>query len=572
MTESLITQHIDLWTSAIEAKSTAGRGSKNKFDLYGIKKLRELILELAVRGKLVPQDPNDEPASILLDKINKEKNKLIQENKLKKSGKNTNTPENEEAIDLPNGWKLTKLIDVYDVRDGTHDTPKYTQEGYPLITSKNLYTGKLDFSDIKFISELDHLKISERSRVDRNDILFAMIGSIGNPTIVDVETEFSIKNVALFKYYKYELSAPHYLKYYLICAADKLKSKSAGGVQPFVSLGTLRDFIFPLPPLEEQRRIVAKVDELMALCDQLEQQTLTSIDAHATLVETLLETLTNSADAAELEQNWARISEHFDTLFITEQSIDALKQTILQLAVMGKLVRQDPTDEPASELFKYILMEKSRLIKENFYQKTSKLLEKDEIQLPNWWVSTQIGELCPSIVPNRDKPKSFSGDIPWVTLPSFPESNWYLDPSSVEFFLSNKEVKEYSARIIPANSVLMSCVGRFGLTAINPVPVSSNQQIHAFIIPDGLIPEYICMVIKAAGTKLADIASSTTIAYINKTKCESIQFGLPPFVEQRRIVDKVDQLMMLCEQLKNSIRLQRRDQLLLTDAIVEQVI
>ena len=140
-----------------------------------------------------------------------------------------------------------------------------------------------------------------------------------------------------------------------------------------LSKKVLELFEFPIPPLKEQHRIVAKVDKLMALCDQLEQQTLTSIDAHATLVETLLETLTNSANAAELEQNWARISEHFDTLFITEQSIDALKQTILQLAVMGKLVRQDPTDEPASVLLEKIAAEKAQLIKDKKIKKEKPL-------------------------------------------------------------------------------------------------------------------------------------------------------------------------------------------------------
>ena len=579
MAESLITQHIDLWTSAIEAKSTAGRGSKNKFDLYGIKKLRELILELAVRGKLVPQDPNDEPASILLDKINKEKNKLIQENKLKKSGKNTNTPENEEAIDLPNGWKLTKLIDVYDVRDGTHDTPKYTQEGYPLITSKNLYTGKLDFSDIKFISELDHLKISERSRVDRNDILFAMIGSIGNPTIVDVETEFSIKNVALFKYYKYELSAPHYLKYYLICAADKLKSKSAGGVQPFVSLGTLRDFIFPLPPLEEQHRIVAKVDELMALCDQLEQQTLTSIDAHATLVETLLETLTNSADAAELEQNWARISEHFDTLFTTEQSIDALKQTILQLAVMGKLVRQDPTDEPASVLLEKIAAEKAQLIKDKKIKKEKPLppISDDEkpFELPQGWEWCRLANFADvgtGATPSRAnssywQPEEFS----WVSSGETGE----LFVTKTKEKISRLAVKETNVSIYPVGTLIVAMYGqgktRGQITELL-IEAGTNQACAAIrlINENESHKKYIKLFFLKAYEEIRSFAAGGAQPNLNVGKISTTVIPIPPLNEQKRIVAKVDLLMLLCEQLKNRLQESCKIQLHLTNSIVMQ--
>lgn len=131
-----------------------------------------------------------------------------------------------------------------------------------------------------------------------------------------------------------------------------------------MSLSTLRNTVMALPPLKEQYRIVIKLTALMYLCDQLEQQSLTTLDAHQQLVETLLGTLTDSQNAEELAENWARISEHFDTLFTTEASVDALKQTILQLAVMGKLVPQDPNDEPASELLKRIAQEKAQLVKE----------------------------------------------------------------------------------------------------------------------------------------------------------------------------------------------------------------
>jgi type I restriction enzyme, S subunit len=123
---------------------------------------------------------------------------------------------------------------------------------------------------VKYISEEDHLKIAERSRVERGDILFAMIGSIGNPVIVETDSPFSIKNVALFKYYSLNLSEPKFLRCFLINASQTMKEQAAGGVQSFVSLSYLRQFPFPLPPIGEQHRIIAKVDQLMALCDKLE--------------------------------------------------------------------------------------------------------------------------------------------------------------------------------------------------------------------------------------------------------------------------------------------------------------
>ena len=164
---------------------------------------------------------------------------------------------------------LTTLQEVYDVRDGTHDSPKYYETGYPLITSKNLYSGSLDFSEIKFISEEDHLKIKMRSAVNFGDVLFAMIGTIGNPVIVDTNKEFSIKNIALFKPYADGLSEMKYLLIYLKCIASEIRGNAAGAVQSFISLGMLRNYPFLLPPLSEQKRIVKKVEELMSIFDLL---------------------------------------------------------------------------------------------------------------------------------------------------------------------------------------------------------------------------------------------------------------------------------------------------------------
>jgi type I restriction enzyme S subunit len=173
---------------------------------------------------------------------------------------------------LPQGWEWVRLNDALDVRDGTHDTPKYVASGYPLITSKNIYSGTLRFDDVKYISVEDHQKISERSKVDAGDILFVMIGSIGNPVIVECDTEFSIKNMALFKYFIEGRPDNRYLHYFLTHAQENMKAISSGAVQSFVSLGFLRSYLLPLPPIAEQHRIVAKIDQLMALCNTLDQQ------------------------------------------------------------------------------------------------------------------------------------------------------------------------------------------------------------------------------------------------------------------------------------------------------------
>ena len=250
---------------------------KDNFNLLfttseSIQELRSSILQLAVQGRLVSQIPEEEPASVLLEKIREEKKRLVQEGKIKKQKPLPEIKPDEVPFELPKGWEWVRLGDHFDVRDGTHDTPKYTNipNGYPLITSKNLCSGKLDFSTVKYISEDDHKKISVRSKVENRDVLFAMIGTIGNPVIVETTRQFSIKNVALFKYYNIELTSPKYLKYFLQYAAMQMREQATGGVQAFVSLGLIRRYLFPLPPLPEQYRIVAKVDHLMTFCDELE--------------------------------------------------------------------------------------------------------------------------------------------------------------------------------------------------------------------------------------------------------------------------------------------------------------
>jgi type I restriction enzyme, S subunit len=253
--------------------------------------LRKSILTLAVQGELLPQDPNDEPAEEHFARIEGTKEQLIKQRTIKRVSVDPN-PKDDAFEPLPTGWLWTRLGNAFDVRDGTHDTPKYTSEGFPLITSKNIYSGNLSFDGANLISEKDHRQICERSRVDRGDILFAMIGSIGNPVIVDADREFSIKNVALFKYYSAADAEPRFLLQYLKLVSEEMKAKAAGGVQSFVSLGFLRNYLFPLPPLAEQRRIVAKVDQLMALVDQLETQLDAARATAANLLEALLAALT----------------------------------------------------------------------------------------------------------------------------------------------------------------------------------------------------------------------------------------------------------------------------------------
>ena len=241
-------------------------------------KLKKSILQYAIQGKLVPQDPNDEPASVLLERIRAEKKaklgKKYVDSYIYKGDDNCyyehiagRTQDELVGVpfDIPDNWVWSKLLDVLDVRDGTHDTPKYVDVGFPLVTSKNLNNGAIDFSTTKNISEQDLNNINLRSKVDEGDILFAMIGSIGNPVQVrNIERPFAIKNMALFKSQNTAINM-EYVYYFLMISQDEMKKSASGAVQAFVSLNYLRNYYISIPPLAEQNRIVAKINEIFAM-------------------------------------------------------------------------------------------------------------------------------------------------------------------------------------------------------------------------------------------------------------------------------------------------------------------
>jgi type I restriction enzyme, S subunit len=388
--ESLVTDHLDLWTAALKRKSTAGRGSSSKVELYGIRKLRELILELAVRGLLVPQDPNDEPASELLKKIAAEKTKLLKKGRIKKGKPLPSIAGGSKQ--LPPGWSWTCMAALGEIspRNEAKDDVITSFVPMPLISTR--FDGRHDHESTTWAEikkgythfadgDVAIAKITPCFENSKAAIFSGLHNGIGAGT-TELHVVRPIGEFVSRSYLLLYLKSPPFLR-----VGETKMTGSAGQKRvptEFFSFNPL-----PLPPLAEQHRIVAKVDELMALCDQLEQETETSLGAHQTLVETLLSALTSAADHAQFASAWLRIAGHFDTLFTTEESIAQLKQTILQLAVMGKLVPQNPNDEPASELLKKIAAEKTKLVKEGKIKKEKSLPpiaeEEKPFELPQGW-------------------------------------------------------------------------------------------------------------------------------------------------------------------------------------------
>ncbi|HBC3852406.1 TPA: restriction endonuclease subunit S [Vibrio parahaemolyticus] len=586
--ENLITEHIDIWTSAVKTKSTSGRGSSKKLELYGVKKLRELILELAVRGRLVPQDPNDEPAAVLLERIAAEKAQLVKEKKIKKQKSLEQVSKGEELFDTPTGWAWTRISEIAEIsprNSTTDDDAEVSFVPMPLITTnydgshgsekriwKEIKKGYTHFQD----GDIALAKITPCFENSKAAVFSGLEGGVGAGT-TELHVARPLSDCINPLFVLLYLKAPIFLK-----VGETKMTGSAG--QKRVPKDFFSENPLPFPPSKEQHRIVAKVDELMTLCDQLEQQTEASVEAHEVLVTTLLETLTNSADANELMQNWTRISEHFDTLFTTEESIDQLKQTILQLAVMGKLVPQDPSDEPATEILKRIAEEKAQLVKEKRIKKQKALppISEDEkpFELPSGWVWTHMDELFYVSGGLQKTPKRtpVSNHFPYLAVANVQRGRLELDELK-RFEVTPEELEQY--KLLAGDLMVVEGNGsenEIGRCAIWSEDVPDCLHQNHLIRCRPLIPALSFWVLNVLNSPLGintmkSLAVTSSGLYnLSVGKIRGIFLPMPPLNEQKRIVSKVKELTSICDQLKAHLNESQATQLNLTDAIVEQAV
>lgn len=562
--EKLIVDHIDTWTTALQTRSTAGRGSSGKIDLYGIKKLRELILELAVRGKLVPQDPNDEPASVLLERIAAEKAELVKQGKIKKQKPLPEISEEEKSFELPVGWEWTTLNTLAEINpkiDVSDDEQDISFVPMPLISTK--FDGSHDFEVRKWKEvkkgythfangDIAIAKITPCFENSKAAIFSGLKNNVGVGT-TELHVARPYSQAVNQQYLLLNFKSPGFLK-----TGESQMTGSAG--QKRVPRNFFENYPLPFPPLQEQERIVNNFTQLMILCDQLEQHSLTSLDAHQQLVETLLTTLTDSQNADELAENWARISEHFDTLFTTEASIAALKQTILQLAVMGKLVPQDPNDEPASELLKRIAQEKAQLVKDGKMKKQKPLPpisdEEKPFELPIGWEWCRLGECINLISGQHLKPDEYEEEchgemLPYITGPA-------------EFGLISPTYSKYTneKRAIAAKGdILITCKGA-GLGKLNVADtnIAISRQLMAINVIR-MNSEYLKIILDSMYGYFQSKGVGIAIPGISREDVMEPLIMLPPFEEQKRIMENLYKLNFLIEDIKFRIKSAQQTQL-----------
>lgn len=578
--DTLLTDHLDLWTSAIARKSSAGRGRSKKFSLYGIDKLRALILDLAVRGKLVPQDPEDEPASELLKRWKSAK-KLALENT--KDRRIRSAPEPASfSVNLPTHWLTQSFENIFLFIDYRGNTPPKTDSGIPLITAKNVRMGYLDREPQEFVSESTFENWMTRGFPDLGDLFFTTEAPLGNICLNDIEEPFAIaQRLICFNPYG-KVNTRFYM---LVIMSDVMQriidQNSTGMTASGIKAAKLKPIALPVPPEAEQYRIVAKVDELMALCDRLEVGTFDEIEAHQLLVAELLAALTTNRDDG-VADNWARIEAHFDTLFTTEDSVEQLRQTILQLAMVGRLVRQDPKDEPASELLKRIKVDWLRQVSERGMRgaKVPTFLARDveNYSYPETWKLVPLGQLSLVADPNPSHryPDYNGGTIPLLSTQEFSgEDGW--DHSTAK--LTTEAFWQFQQEIcaFDEGDIIFARKGRLGLPRFLP-PFDRYTFSHTlFVIKpmSGVDPNYLLWFLRRRQTVdwlTNEMNQNTGVPTLGKAKTERLPVPLPPLGEQKRIVAKIEKLMDLCDALKSRLGQIDENAVQFADAIVAKAV
>ena len=473
------------------------------------KALRQKILDLAIHGKLVPQDPNDEPASVLLERIRAEKERLIKEGKIKKGKKSAKTSDKPHyPFELPKGWKWCRLEDyVFSVTDGDHQAPPKVSKGIPFLVISNIADGSLDFSNTRYVPEEYYEKIQMERKPKRGDILFSVTGSYG--IVVNIKTDRLFcfqRHIGLIK----PTISNEYLSFvlmsnYIKSLCDKL---ATGTAQKTVGLDTLRSLYVPIAPIEEQERIVAKIKHLLLQISFLE------------------------AGKGKLVA-----------------AIKQAKSKILDLAIHGKLVPQDPNDEPASEHLKRI-NPKAEIITDNgHYQK-----------LPVGWCMTNIESLFEAVSAKRVLKSEWKNKgIPFYRAREIVQ----LSKEGIadkDLFVSKEHYSELKEKYgVPScDDIMISAVGSIGYTYIvkkGDVFYYKDASVLCLKNTNHWNPTFfkIWLASPFLQEQMYKNSKGTTVNTITLEKLKGYVIPLPPITEQHRIVSKVEDLFSQLDNIASSL-------------------
>ncbi|MDA7425428.1 restriction endonuclease subunit S [Thalassococcus lentus] len=569
---TLITDHLDIWTTATEAKPSSGRGNSKKTGLYGIQKLRSLILELAVRGKLVPQYQNEGDGSGAVAKLARKREELVKQKLAKTAKKLDELHEGDFPFPIPHGWSWARLQDVSEyIQRGKG--PKYADSGaVRVISQKCVQWNGFDLDKARFIRE-DSIEGYGQERFLRDgDVLWNSTGTgtVGRVVTLPLETDDRLVADSHVTVIRMLSDCPRFLEIYLSSSGiqnrieptheDALVSGTTKQVE--LNVSTVLALPVPFPPMAEQHRIVAKVEELMTLCDALEAQTEDSLKAHQTLVETCLATLTNSQSPEELTENWNRIETNFDTLFTTEESVECLRDAVLSLAIRGLLTKRYSPDEPASVLLEQLFQSNMQTANSRHRTIMSKIREVEPpFPIPPSWAWSNLGSLSFDLRYGTSK-KCGRDDsqTPVLRIPNVSGGQVTLEDMKFgpleEKELSDLALRQNDLLIIRSNGSL-EIVGRFAwVPELDREYAFAGYLVRVRIDPAFVDPRYIWYVSQSRFVRdqiELPIRHGVGLKNVNSTELASIAFPIPPREEQKEVIYQIDSLFEYCDKLLKKI-------------------
>ncbi len=455
------------------------------------KALRQKILDLAIHGKLVPQDPNDEPASVLLERIRDEKERLIKEGKIKRPKKTKTTSDKPHyPYELPKGWVWCKLEDIAYVASGsTPDKSSFVSNGIPYIKMYNLRNQNIDFKfKPQFIKEDVHNGKLKRSRTEVGDLIMNIVGPpLGKLALIPPSLPQANFNQAavLIRPYLHKDIINVYLKAYLeeMTEINSISTKGSAG-QVNISLTQSQNMRIPLPPVSEQHRIIKELKHWLSMVD--------CIDCNK---EILYDTLKHA------------------------------KSKILDLAIHGKLVPQDPTDEPASELLKRINPNAEITSDNGHYQK-----------LPEGWVITPMQTLCALVDGEKQN------GIERINL-------------DVKYLRGEREAKVLTSGKYTAAKTLLILVDGENSGEVFRAPVDGYQgsTFKQLSIHEVMYTDYVLQVINLHRKTLRENKVGSAIPHLNKKLFKAINVPIPPYEEQKRIVNAINQTFTILDKIMENL-------------------
>jgi type I restriction enzyme, S subunit len=535
-----------------------------------IPRLRRFVLDLAVRGKLVPQDSKDEPATDLLKRITAEKSRRVKEGNLRVQKALPPITEEEKEFELCKGWQWARVGDVIKLWNGfAFKSGDFQTKGIPVIRIGDLQGGEVVLSEAIYVSEVVAKSVAPEIWIPPDALLIAMSGATTGKTAFNRTGRQLLLNQRVGRIEVF-LASVHFIRFFFETIIARNLSISFGTAIPNLSAQQINETVLALPPLAEQHRILAKSDELMALCDRLEGARAEREATRDRLAAASLARL-NVPDPDTFRDDARFALEALPALTTRPNQIKQLRQTILNLAVRGKVVPQDPNDEPASELLKHLSRKFAKLVEDGVLNKPKPLkpiAQGDHLfQIPSGWALARFNQIA-SIQSNLVDPKRYK-DMPHIAPDNIESWTARLLP-----YVSIREAGVFSGKhLFPAGSILYSKI-RPNLAKVAKVDFdglcsADMYPIHALIDGDFIVR---FMITQDFVSQAVSEDNRVAMPKINQAALSDILVPVPPLAEQRRIVTKVDELMALCDRLETSLTTTDDTRHLLLDALLAEAL